>query len=95
MVSNKSHKIEVLEAQVAIQASNNKQCLNSLFIQNAEVDKLKVDLNASMDRWNNRVIAVTVVDRWRTKYVDRNITIVKEDCEDTMLVLDAVRANGF
>jgi len=91
------HKVEKLKVENAVCLSNVTTHIASIEKQNQEILAYTLDLDAAELRWLSREPMVEYVDRWRTKYVDRNHTIVikEEDCEDTIRILDAVRSTGF
>jgi len=85
--------IKVLEAQAVVCKTQKEALINAVDIQNAKINEMKVDLNESIERWNNRESSTVYVDRWRTRYIDSNET--GDDCEEIKLILDAIRTNGF
>lgn len=82
-----------LEAEQGVFKANEALHLSAITKQNEAITKLQVDLNASNQRWNSRVPAATVVERWRTRYVDVNTT--GGDCENNKLILDAIHDYGY
>ena len=96
-IETQAQTIEKLQAEKAVLEANELVHLASISKQNEAIEALAVDLNEAAKRWDTRVPTSTVIERWRTKYVDRNVTVevIKEDCENNKLILDAVRNNGF
>lgn len=98
------YKAEVAELKVDLSKCNaknivlklnNKTLRGSIATQNKAILDLQVDLNASNYRWDNREPSIEYVDRWKTKYVDRNITIEGGKCEKDINILNAIREHGF
>lgn len=89
VVSSKNKTIEVKDAQIAVMAQNNHQLKSSIDIQNKAIEAIKLDYNASITRYNDKVPTVVYVDRWITKYVDKNVT---GDCNE---ILTAIRSSNF
>lgn len=88
-LDKKSIKIAMLESQLTVVSQNNSTLRTSISTQNELINKYKVDLNASEERWNNREPVVIYVDKWKTKFVEKESNAT---CDD---ILNAIRANGF
>jgi len=89
IVSNKNKDIDLLEIQLGVAKANNKALATSLEIQNNAIQKLKADYDTSVIEYENREPARVYVDRWHTKYVDRNIT---GDCNE---ILNSIKHGYF
>ena len=81
-------------SQCTVIKLNNQTLRGSIKTQNKAILSLKVDLNASNYRWNNRTPSVEVVERWRTRYVDSNNS-EGGNCEENNNILNAIRDYGY
>lgn len=89
LLDKKTVRVVTLESQISTIEQNNKILLDSISTQNELIEKYKVDLNASEERWKNREPVVVYIDKWKTKYVTKE---VNASCDD---ILEAIRKNGF
>lgn len=85
--SSKAKDIEKLKVEVKLCQVNADLLYKTIQLQNNEIEKYIFDLNASEERWKNRTSSEVVVTKWRTKYIDRNITVEKE-CNEILNVID-------
>jgi len=94
-IDDQALTIEKLTIEKALAEANTATLRGAIETRNVEVERLRVDLNASMEQWKNRTPSTVYVDRWLTKYVDRNVTtkMTRDDCENTHYIFDAIRDN--
>jgi len=96
-IETQAQTIEKLKAQKEVHKSNEKVLISTIIAQNESVEKLAVDLNTSMNRWDNREPVTVFVDKWKTEYIDRNITVevTKDECEDSKRIANSLIHNGL
>jgi len=94
-INNKDTTIIEVSTQLNTCLINSATLRSSIKRQNDAIDKYKVDVKKMEERWKNRPSAEAAVTKWKTKYVDRNVTIIKEDCENTAAILNAIESVGF
>lgn len=94
-ISDLELEVAGLKTERVILIQNNKTLKGSIDAQNRAIVALQVDLNASNYRWDNREPSVKYVDRWKTKYIDRNVTIEGGKCEKDTIILNAIREYGY
>lgn len=83
------------KAKVIVCENNNKTLRGSIAQQNNAIKAMEVDLNASNYKWEHREPSIKYVDRWKTSFIDRNITIEGGKCEKDINLLNAIREYGF
>lgn len=91
ILSERNTKIEMLEGTLALANQNTEVLKKKITKQNKALSELEADYNASVERWNNREPSTVYVDKWHTKFVDRNIT-TEGNCND---VLEAIHNHGY
>lgn len=90
-IANMKVEATKMDTKLDTCSRNTTSLRTNIAIQNEAISTLEVDLEEALDRWDNRESSTVYVDRWRTKYVDKNVTI-EGDCNE---ILDAIHTYGF